>query len=313
MMMEEDGDDDIFVYMGGEVPLGVTKLRIHGSIKTVPDLAFSERENLLELYIEEGVEKIGYAAFNSCKLKLIKFPSSLRVIGMLAFNFCEEVEDIEFNDGLKVIQEGAFSQCKSLKRINIPSSLRTMGKEAFTGCTSVTEVVFPPGLRRVGVGYGSFSSCTSLERVFTPLNIHLMSPNYRIFSGCTKLVSIELIGVRELISSMCIEQVKRTQLESETLQINRVLPKLKDDDGRKMTKMHEWMESIHYKIESSKLLHNKMIEKEAMTLIELVLWKIKLGDGHVAIRNKRKRGQCRVNCGADVVIKNVLPFLTLFK
>ena len=284
-----------------------------GSIKTVPDLAFSERENLLELYIDEGVEKIGYGAFSSCKcLRRIKFPSSLRVIGILAFNFCEKVEDIEFNDGLKVIQEWAFSQCMALKSIIIPSSLRVIGKEAFTGCTSVKELAFPPGPRRVGVGYGSFSDCNSLQRVFTPLNIHLMSTNHRIFNGCTKLVSVELIGVRELISSLCIEQDKRTQLETVVLRINRVLPTLGDDDKRKMTKLHEWMESINYKIECSKRIHNKMI-KEALALIELDLWKIKLGDGHVATRNKRKRGQCRVNCGADVVIKNVLPFLTLFK
>jgi len=310
-MMQEQGDDEIFVYTGGDVPLHVTRLRIDRSVKIVPDLAFSERENLLEVYLDEGVEKIGYGAFYNCSsIRRINFPSTLRVIGMLAFGFCLDLEDAQLNEGLKLIQELAFSQCSSLKRLIIPSSLITIGKKAWTGCTNLKEVVLPAGPRRLGIGYAAFSDCTSLERVVTPLNTHLMSTNHQIFSGCMKLENVELIGGRELVSSLCIEQVKRTQLEKEILRVNRVLPHLKDK--RKLTKLHDWMESIDYKIECSKLVHNKNM-KQALTSIELVLWKIKLDNDHVTSRNKRKRGQCRVNCGADVVIKNVLPFLTLFK
>lgn len=311
-MMQEGENDEIFVYTGGDVPLYVTRLRIDRSIKIVPDLAFSERENLLEVFVDEGVEKIGYGVFYNCKsLRRINFPSTLRVIGMLAFGFCLNLEDAQLNNGLKLIQELAFSQCSSLKRLNIPSSLITLGKEAYTGCTSVKELVLPACPGRPGIGYAAFRDCTSLERVVTPLNIHLMSTNHQIFSGCKKLEHVELTGARELVSSLCIEQVKRTQLENEILRLNRILPKLKDD--RKLTKLHKWTESIHYKIESSKLVHNKNIMKQALTSIELGLWKIKLANDHVTSRNKRKRAQCRVNCGVDVVIKNVLPFLTLFK
>jgi len=65
----QEGDDEIFVYMGvGEdVPLGVAKIRVDRSVKIIPDLAFSERENLVEVYLDEGVEKIGYGAFYNCK------------------------------------------------------------------------------------------------------------------------------------------------------------------------------------------------------------------------------------------------------
>lgn len=309
----QDGDDEIYVYTGGDVPLSVTRLRIDRSVKIVPDLAFSERENLLEVYIDEGVEKIGYGVFYNCSsLRRIKFPSTLGVIGMLAFGFCLNLEDAQLNNGLKLIQELAFSQCSSLKCLNIPSSLNTLGKKAYTGCTSVKELVLPAaGPGRPGIGYAAFSDCTSLERVVTPLNIHLMSTNHQIFSGCTKLKHVELIGARELVSSLCIEQVKRTQLDNEILRVNRVLPNLKDD--RKLTKLHDWMESIDHKIECSKRVHNRNMKQEVLTSIELGLWKIKLKSDHVTSRNKRKRGQCRVNCGADVVIKNVLPFLTLFK
>ena len=63
--------------------------------------------------------------------------------------------------------------------------------------------------------------------------------------------------------------------------------------------------------------------EEASTLLELALWKAKLDereDTHCQERATKKanveleddtRLESRVTCGADTVIKNVLPFLRL--
>jgi hypothetical protein len=74
----------------------------------------------------------------------------------------------------------------------------------------------------------------------------------------------------------------------------------------------------HYKTE------HKMLVKEAMTLLELALWKAKLLNETEEkkcnvdeVRKKAKidteaaRKENRVTCGASIVIKNVLPFLAL--
>ena len=53
--------------------------------------------------------------------------------------------------------------------------------------------------------------------------------------------------------------------------------------------------------------------KESTPLLELALWKAKIDE----CRNKRARtdgevsyrGQCRVSCGADIIVRNVLPYL----
>jgi len=53
--------------------------------------------------------------------------------------------------------------------------------------------------------------------------------------------------------------------------------------------------------------------KDGTSVLEMALWRAKIDEGH----NKKARvegdvsyrDQCRVNCGADVVIKNVLPYL----
>ena len=56
-----------------------------------------------------------------------------------------------------------------------------------------------------------------------------------------------------------------------------------------------------------KLLYGKLAcyeqLKQATTLLELALWKAKLGDDSLS------RDQCRVNCGAQVIVPNVLAFL----
>ena len=69
----------------------------------------------------------------------------------------------------------------------------------------------------------------------------------------------------------------------------------------------------HYRSE------HQIILKEAMTLLELALWKANLHDDAAAqegvrvTRRQRKRARkdrC-ITSGASVVIKNVLPFLKL--
>ena len=49
MMAEDGGDDDIFVYMGGDqvVPEDVRRVRIDKSVKIIPSWAFEYREHLI--------------------------------------------------------------------------------------------------------------------------------------------------------------------------------------------------------------------------------------------------------------------------
>jgi len=64
-----------------------------------------------------------------------------------------------------------------------------------------------------------------------------------------------------------------------------------------------------------------IVVKEAMTLLELALWKAKLDgsrkeDSLKEPKTKRakidtSRQERRVTCGAAIIIKNVLPFLQL--
>ena len=78
-----------------------------------------------------------------------------------------------------------------------------------------------------------------------------------------------------------------------------------------------WLDDIRSKLSQYEDDYNKL--KEATTLLELALWKIKLNDHFGRERqrqNKRMkieesdlREQCRVSCESDMVIQHVLPYL----
>ena len=86
-----------------------------------------------------------------------------------------------------------------------------------------------------------------------------------------------------------------------------------DEDNRIKFRAHFQAILIEYEAEYDKI-------KEATSLLELALWKIKLndhdGDGRERQNKKMKieesdlrRGQCRISCGADIIIHHVLPYL----
>ena len=85
--------------------------------------------------------------------------------------------------------------------------------------------------------------------------------------------------------------------------------------------IQEWVESLHPKMEHYKTEH-QIILKEAMTLLELALWKANLDDNEAGVPSqegvrvtrrqvKRARKERCITSGAGIIIKNVLPFLEL--
>ena len=80
------------------------------------------------------------------------------------------------------------------------------------------------------------------------------------------------------------------------------------------------MNSVIRRLNHCKAEHKALL-KEATTLLELVLWKAKIGEkeeilGEVKAKRVKmdiqsERNERRVTSGANIVIKNVLPYLEL--
>ena len=83
------------------------------------------------------------------------------------------------------------------------------------------------------------------------------------------------------------------------------------------------MESAFRRLDCYKTEHYRYVKK-GITLLELALWEAKLGEKEeeedrsvggtikkAKIDSENTRKERHITCGADIVIKNVLPFLQL--
>ena len=185
------------------------------------------------------------------------------------------------------------------------------------------------------VGEEALAYCPRLIRVAIPLLRDYMVA-VDVFRGCDALSQVDLIGgIRKTISSLLIESWKDDVNDIIDF-FNQSLPTC--PVSLKTEKFLFWIERIFQKIEHYKAEHYALL-KEAISLLELALWKANLikndkeegehsakkakiadecGDTSAKSAGIWKEGKSEVDatrraahvmCGADIIIKNVLPFL----
>ena len=232
-----------------------------------------------------------------------------------AFYGCTALSELEL-DKLEIIGNGAFYACKSLMSINLPS-IKKIGRMAFARCYALTDVVFGKDLERIEDSV--FWCCTNLRSISIPLKNGLIVGDNAFFN-CLHLSRVDTVvgGAHKTISSLHLESWRNEMLE-EIDRINQTLLNTTD----KTRSIREWITRVFSRMEHYKSEHQILL-KEAMTLLELALWKANLreneNDGAVAAqegvrvtrgRVKRARKDRCITSGASIVIKNVLPFLAL--
>ena len=324
----DDGGDDIFVYTGGdqEVPRDVKRAKIDESVDTILAGAFAECGQLIEVVGHKKLKKIEAEAFYKCRrLRRLAKMNGVKEIEENAFYSCTALSDLEF-DKLEIIAAGAFFNCTSLGSINL-LSVRRVGEDAFHGCGALTDAVFGEELGRIEGR--AFFGCPALRRIVIPLKDGFIVEEYAFF-GCHNLSRVDIVGgIHKTISSLHMESWKN-EIDDEINRINRILPEIphqRYSNNNKTKAIQRWIRSVIDRMEHYKTEH-KVLVKEAMALLELALWKAKLlnEEGMQCEADEEKkpkkakidkeesiRAEHRVTCGANIVIKNVLPFLALKK
>ena len=101
---------------------------------------------------------------------------------------------------------------------------------------------------------------------------------------------------------------------------HQILPDAAHDE--KTNVIRQWMQSVISRIDRCKAEHRVLL-KEVATLLELALWKAKpagfnvVGNVEENTAEKAKidvgeaRNEARITSGADIIIKNVLPYLKM--
>eukprot|EP00984_Skeletonema_dohrnii_P005386 scaffold1896_cov86-Skeletonema_dohrnii-CCMP3373.AAC.2 len=318
-------DGDIFVYTGGRAPRHVTHVRIDESVEVIEEEAFEGCEDLVHVETHDGIRRVDRWAFISCKsLRRINLKSVVEIM-VQAFYECENLESVEFGDKLERIQLGAFYGCSSLTSLKLPSII-SIEVHAFCKCKALTDIELSERLETIGALV--FRRCDQLERIAIPLKRNLFSfnvrdlddPNriYGQFDGCDQLTTVDLVGgIHTTVASLHMESW-RAEMNTEIDRINQVLPTTPTNE--KSDEIRQWTGTVIDKMDHYKAEHYRYV-KEAVTLLELALWKAKLDEKEDSCSEGRTkkakvdaesaRREKRITCGADMVIKNVLPFLQL--
>lgn len=107
----------------------------------------------------------------------------------------------------------------------------------------------------------------------------------------------------------------------DSLNVGRWRSDIEDDINNFPEIMNNVAERLKVRDELTARVYSKLalfeLAKEAGTILELALWKVRIGEHGNGHRNKRARvdhgvdyrAECRINCGAGIVVRNVLPYL----
>ena len=319
------GDGDVFIYRGGRAPQHITHVLIDKSLDEIEiDAFWNCRRQLLQVDTHDGLRKIGKRAFYNCKsLPRINLKSVVE-IDKYAFFHCDNLESVEFGDRLETIGDSAFNGCP-LRHLKLPS-VTTIGLEAFFSCRSITDIEFSERLETIGTK--AFFFCERLQRIAIPLKRDLFAyddekEEYNQFKCCHELATVDLVGgIHKTVASLHMDSW-RSEMTAEINRINQILP-IHTTAFRQTDAIQRWMEVVIDKTDHYKAEHCRYV-KEGVTLLELALWKAKLRGGtedkeDSSVGRQTKKGKTdsesarkerRITCGADIVIKNVLPFLKL--
>lgn len=184
-----------------------------------------------------------------------------------------------------MIGKWVFQDCTSLERITIPSTMSLIGIWAFKDCTNLREIVFVEQYKGVRFASNAFSGCTSLERFkFPGLSIRLtniiQAGQTDIEAKMDAITTIEWRGGE--LSAPTVHQQKENR--------RGVMEYLVNIDNEKMEKVLKWI--AYYEI------------KEATTLLELALWKVKLDQAEISTN----RGAYRIEVPGPVK-DNILLYI----
>ncbi|MBQ9703356.1 MAG: leucine-rich repeat domain-containing protein, partial [Clostridia bacterium] len=136
---------------------GIKAVKMHEDTKIIASNMFARCGGLKSFTIGNKIETIYGGAFSYSGLEKIVIPANVTQIGQMAFKYCENLTEVEFNEGLTAIYDQAFFGCSKIEKIVLPNSLTTLSAKAFYSCGYLKEVVIGDGLEKIS--REAFSGC----------------------------------------------------------------------------------------------------------------------------------------------------------
>lgn len=102
------------------------------------------------------------------ELEYVVLPSTIKTIGICAFNGCTLLQEIKLPDSIEHIEDGAFRFCESLKQVCLPSNLNVLSPELFYG-SGIESIEIHQNIKEIG--YWAFWACKHLKRLIIPESV----------------------------------------------------------------------------------------------------------------------------------------------
>ena len=115
------------------------------------------------LMVKNGVGEIDDSAAENSNINELILPSSISIIGKLAFSNSSKLKNVVLPVGLKMICSYAFFNCSSLTNLNIPSTVEVIGLRTFAHCLKIFSISIPESTKIIGAE--AFRYCTSLSEL----------------------------------------------------------------------------------------------------------------------------------------------------
>ncbi len=134
---------------------------------------------LTELEIPETFSVVGANAFAGGAFTSLKFNGKETSIGASAFRNCDKLTGtITIPSTVKTIGMNAFEGCTNLSGVTFGSGVTQIGEKAFFLCTGLKEITIPAQVTKIG--WGAFAGCSGLEA----LSVAQDNKTYRSETNC---------------------------------------------------------------------------------------------------------------------------------
>lgn len=144
-------DDAGYLYIWGSGAMSNFEYSKINSRPTTTAPWFSDRNEILFVFIGQGVTHIGDQAFAYCQnMDHIDIPDSVTSIGVHAFQDCNALTEVTLPADITRIERDLFYHCDALEKVTMPESCVRIESGAFRYCRSLTDIEIPESVLKIG-------------------------------------------------------------------------------------------------------------------------------------------------------------------
>lgn len=145
-------------------------------VSSVYDYACQNNEYLTQLDFSENsrfITSIGTKSFAECTglSGELSLPSSIRTLGLGAFQGCTGLTSVTVNIGVKTIPVQCFNRCEGLQTVYLPSNLESIENLAFGNCSNLYDIFIPSSV--------TYISDSAFKNTFVTFHIYYGSYAYQ--------------------------------------------------------------------------------------------------------------------------------------